>query len=263
MELAELHLTVGLDSISNLLKVEKINIVIADDEPLARSRLNRLLSDTTKFNLVASASDGQQALDFISQYQPDLVILDINMPIKSGLNVAEKINSSMTRPPAVIFTTAYDEYAIEAFKVNAQAYLMKPISEEKLLSAIENASCFNRLQINNMEGLSPEKIAIKRAATIESVPLNKISHFKAQDKIVVACSSSGSESVVGYTLKELEEKLAPAFVRTHRNTLINSQFIEKISKDSDGHYGVNLKEQSDVFPVSRRQVSTLKKVFNN
>jgi len=241
MELAELHLTVGLDSISNLLKVEKINIVIADDEPLARSRLNRLLSDTTKFNLVASASDGQQALDFISQYQPDLVILDINMPIKSGLNVAEKINSSMTRPPAVIFTTAYDEYAIEAFKVNAQAYLMKPISEEKLLSAIENASCFNRLQINNMEGLSPE----------------------AQDKIVVACSSSGSESVVGYTLKELEEKLAPAFVRTHRNTLINSQFIEKISKDSDGHYGVNLKEQSDVFPVSRRQVSTLKKVFNN
>jgi len=244
-------------------KVGKINIVIADDEPLALTRIKRLLSTSPKFNVVADASNGQQALDFIKKHQPDLVILDINMPVKSGLEVAESLNSSMTRSPAIIFTTAYDEYALEAFKVNAEAYLMKPISEQKLLSAIENASGLSRLQVNNVEGLSLDAIAIKRSASIESVPLNQISHFKAQDKIVIACLSSGGESVVGYTLKELEEKLAPAFVRTHRNTLINSQFIEKVSKDITGHYCVTLKDQAELFSVSRRQVSTLKKVFNN
>jgi len=237
--------------------------IIAEDEPLARARLQRLIGEIDNIEIVAMTDNGQEAIELIHHHQPDLVFLDINMPKKTGLEVAREMQDSLVRQAAIIFTTAYDEYAVEAFSVNAAAYLMKPISQEKLLAAIGKASGLNKLQVINLKGLSSESINIKREATIESVPLNQISHFKAQDKIVVACLKSGGESVVGYTLKELEEKLTPAFVRTHRNTLINSQLIEKISKDANGHYGVNLKSQAELFPVSRRQVSSLKKVFNN
>lgn len=240
-----------------------LKTVIAEDEPLARARLQRLISSQTNIELVASAENGDQALELIHQYQPDLVILDINMPVKTGLEVAQEIQESLVRPPAIIFTTAYDQYALDAFKVNASGYLMKPILEDDLFLAIEVASKLSRLQVNNLEGLSTDAVInIKRSATIESVPVGKISHFKAQEKMVVAYMESGSESVVNFTLKQLESKLAPAFNRIHRHTLINTQFIEKLFRDDDGHYFVALKGYEAPFSVSRRQVSTLKKMLS-
>jgi len=175
-------------------------VIIAEDEPLARARLQRLIRDIDTIKIVAIAENGQQAIDLIRYHRPELVILDINMPNKSGLDVAREMQESLVRQAAIIFTTAYDDYALEAFSVDAAAYLMKPISKESLLDAIEKASGLSRLQAINLQGLPSETIQIKRAATIESVPLNQISYFKALDKIVIACLSSGSESVVSNTL---------------------------------------------------------------
>jgi len=184
------------------------------------------------------------------------------MPVKTGIDVAKDMQDLLTRPPAIIFTTAYEEYALDAFAVNASSYLVKPVSEKTLLDAIENASSLNKAQMNNVNDLSSDFIHIKRSTEVESVLVSEISHFKAQDKLVVAYLDSGSESVVNFTLKELEEKLSPAFSRTHRNTLINVSYLERIYKDDLGHYSAILKGSDEIFSVSRRQVSSLKKVFN-
>jgi len=239
-----------------------VKTIIADDEPLARARLKRLLSKSDLVQVIAEAETGEQAIKLIQAHQPDLVLLDINMPLKTGIDVAKEIKQLLTRRPAVIFTTAYEQYALDAFELNASSYLVKPISESALMQAIENATSLNKAQVANFEGLSADFIHVKRSTEIESVQVSKISHFKAQDKLVVACCESGAESVVSYTLKELEEKLTPAFSRTHRNTLINISYMERLYKDESGQYFAQLRGNNENFSVSRRQVSALKKVFS-
>jgi two-component system response regulator AlgR len=241
----------------------KLQVVIADDEPLARARLQRLLAKNPDIDVVAIAEDGSQASQLIEQYQPELVVLDINMPIKTGLEVASDIQQSMLRPPAIIFTTAYDEFAIDAFKVDASSYLLKPIYEKDLMDAIEKAGRLNKVQVQDAAELSnnPSNLLLKRSATIELVPVAEIIFFQAREKFVIAGLKDGEEIIVDYALKELEQKMQLAFCRIHRHTLVNTSHLKKMERDEAGHYFLELKGVNGSFDVSRRQVSILKKHF--
>ena len=240
------------------------NVVIAEDEPLARVRLQRFLSKIEDIKEIFVAEDGQQAIELVTQHQPELLVLDIHMPSKDGLVVAKEAQKSQLRPPAVIFTTAYDEFALEAFKVNAIAYLMKPIQEQELIEAVQRAGQLNRLQANEAGSVDQHSLMLKRSASIESLKVNDIAYFRAEDKLVFAGMVSGQENIVDLSLKELEEKLTPAFFRVHRHTLINSRYLQRINKDTSSvGYSVYLNQIDKSFPVSRRQVSALKKYFAN
>ncbi|MGH1428912.1 MAG: LytR/AlgR family response regulator transcription factor [Arenicella sp.] len=239
-----------------------LNVVIADDEPLARVRLQRFLSKLSEVNEIFIGSDGKEALDLIDQHQPDLVVLDINMPGKTGIEVVQSIQKSQLRPPAIIFTTAYDEFAIEAFKVNAAAYLMKPIEEKQLFDAIGRAGQLNRVQANDLGSADQQSIMLKRSATIESLKVSDIAYFQANEKMVMAGLVSGVETIVNFSLKQLDDKLNPVFLRIHRHTLINTHFLKKIEKNAEsGAYIAVLDKIDKPFEVSRRQVSVIKKHF--
>lgn len=239
-----------------------LNVVIADDEPLARVRLQRFLSKLSEVNEIFIGSDGKEALDLIDQHQPDLVVLDINMPGKTGIEVVQSIQKSQLRPPAIIFTTAYDEFAIEAFKVNAAAYLMKPIEEKQLFDAIGRAGQLNRVQANDLGSADQQSIMLKRSATIESLKVSEIAYFQANEKMVMAGLVSGVETIVNFSLKQLDDKLNPVFLRIHRHTLINTHFLKKIEKNAEsGAYIAVLDKIDKPFEVSRRQVSVIKKHF--
>ena len=108
-----------------------MNILVVDDEELARQRIESLLKDNSEYNICAEAENGAEALMMVERHQPDLILLDISMPVMDGLEVAKHL-SGMPNPPAVIFTTAYGEYALEAFSTKATGYLMKPIRQEQL-----------------------------------------------------------------------------------------------------------------------------------
>ena len=238
------------------------NAVIAEDEPLARARLQRFLSKVEDIKDVFVAEDGEQAIELIVQHQPELLVLDIHMPLKDGLTVVKEIYNSQLRSPAIIFTTAYDEFALEAFKVNAIAYLMKPISEQELIEAVRRAGQLNRLQANEVSSVDQQSLLLKSSASIESLKVSDIAYFRAMDKLVLAGLVSGEEKVVSLSLKELEEKLTPVFFKVHRHTLVNSHFLQRVEKDlSHTGHAVYLKKIDKAFPVSRRQVSTLKKYF--
>ena len=142
------------------------NAVIAEDEPLARARLQRFLSKVEDIKDVFVAEDGEQAIELIVQHQPELLVLDIHMPLKDGLTVVKEIYNSQLRPPAIIFTTAYDEFALEAFKVNAIAYLMKPISEQELFEAVRRAGQLNRLQANEVSSVDQQSLLLKSSTSI-------------------------------------------------------------------------------------------------
>lgn len=236
--------------------------VIAEDEPLARTRLQRFLSKVKSIEKVLIATDGQEAISLITTHKPDLVILDINMPLKSGIEVAQEVQDSKLRPPAIIFTTAYEEFALSAFKVNAEAYLMKPIQESELLGAIQRVGELNRVQANEASSVSQISLMLKDSAKIESMKVSDIAYFRATDKLVLAGLLTGEESIVNLSLKQLEEKLAPIFFRIHRHTLINTHFMQSVEKDvGQIGYVVFLNKVDKTFPVSRRQVAALKKYF--
>lgn len=240
-----------------------LRTIIADDEPLARARLERLLAKNNAIEIIAIAENGLQAIELISLHQPDLVILDINMPVKTGLDVARDIQQSMLRHPAIIFTTAYDEFALDAFKVNATAYLMKPIHEQELMEAIEKTRQLNKVQVQDVAELSnnPSNLLLKRSAAIELVPVKEIIFFQAKEKYVVAGLKQGEEIIVDYALKDLEHKLQLVFCRIHRHTLVNMSYLQKMERHQTGHYLLTLREVDSPFDVSRRQVSALKENF--
>ena len=240
-----------------------LKTIIADDEPLARARIQRLLSQDETINIVAVVENGMQVTEEVDKHQPDLLILDINMPGKTGMEVAHDIQQSMLRPPAIVFTTAYDEFALEAFQVSATAYLMKPINELDLMQAIKKAGELNKVQAQDISAGQPvsSNLLLKSSAEIEMVSVKDIIFFQAREKLVIAGMAKGKEIVVDYSLKELEQKLQSAFCRVHRHTLVNVSFFKKIHRNEKGYYSLELHDVESLFDISRRQVATVKRHF--
>ncbi|TCS38244.1 LytR/AlgR family response regulator transcription factor [Reinekea marinisedimentorum] len=240
-----------------------MRVLVVDDEPLARDRLLRFIQSIDYVDGTAAATNGTEALKRLESETFDVVLLDIRMPGPSGIEVAESI-SKMPQRPAVIFCTAYDEHALEAFRVNAQSYLLKPIQKAALEEALQQCQKLNRAQVMALstgESNSVPTIPVQTGREKERLPLAEVYYFRADQKYVSLFGERG-ERVVDISLKALEEKFASLLIRVHRNCLVNRSRIEKLFRDSDGGYWVSVQGEEKPLAVSRRHVKQVKEIFS-
>jgi two-component system response regulator AlgR len=235
-----------------------MKILVADDEPLARERMLRLLNKIVPDAEVLEAGDGRQALEMVAAGQPDLLLLDIRMPGMDGLEVASQLQD-LAHAPAIVFCTAYDHYALEALDKQAGAYLLKPVREEKLRDAINRASRVNRLQVAGMQvgDATRTHIVSESHKGIEMVPVGEVRCFIAEQKYVRALHPGGS-LLIHETLKELEQEFGGQFVRVHRNALVARAHIVGLRRDTEEGWQVELADVEEYPVVSRRHLSELK-----
>lgn len=243
-----------------------MEILIVDDEALARQRLLRMVEKIDGFSVVAEADNAEDALVAITQYDPDIVLLDIRMPGRDGLSLAQDI-SELEDAPAVIFCTAFDQYALDAFGTNAVGYLLKPVKAEQLLQVLEKAQKLNKIQRVAAQKASAPKaenqrthITAKTRRGVELIPLEDVRYFLADHKYVTVYHRTG-EHLLDETLKELEEEFAGRFVRVHRNSLVSVKHIEALERNAQGQFQVRLADTEMRPAISRRHVSDLKELL--
>ncbi len=243
-----------------------MHVLVVDDEVLARQRSMRMIDNIEGYLIVGEASDGASALEQVQALDPDVVLLDIRMPGDDGLVTAKRI-AELSDPPAVIFCTAFNEYAVEAFETLAVGYLLKPLQNDQLITALEKANKVNKVQkaaFSQGESGSEirKNIAAKTRRGVELVPIDDIVCFVADQKYVTIMHQGG-ETLIDDTLKELEKEFAEFFVRVHRNALVAVRGIEKLERMPSGQYELSLKN-SDYRPVvSRRHVATMRDLLAN
>jgi two-component system response regulator AlgR len=221
-----------------------LNVLIVDDEPPARTRLRQLLEETDEHTVVGEAQNGEQALEFCAQLEPDVVLLDISMPGLNGIETAHHLNA-LERPPCVIFTTAYDRYAIEAFDASAVGYVLKPVRRERLERALQQAARLSRGALGDIGkgfGLTEQRnhICARLRGDLKLIPLADIAYFHADQKYVTVYHRNGTD-LIDESLKALEDEFSERFVRIHRNALVAVDKIEALRKTPDGRTEVELR----------------------
>ena len=243
-----------------------MRILIVDDEQPARDRLSQLIRDSGQHEIVAEAGNGQQAIQLAEELQPDVVLLDIRMPGVDGIETAHHLNT-MESPPAVVFATAYDEYAIDAFDARAIGYVMKPVRRERLERALEQAA---RISGNALQQLSADQkmqsqrqhVCTREHGQLRLIPITDIRYFNADQKYVTV-HHSGGQSLIDDSLKQLEEEFAGRFVRIHRNSLVAVKYIDRLEKTEDGKSIVVLRNSSpdegDMLTISRRHLADVRR----
>jgi two-component system response regulator AlgR len=241
-----------------------LRVLIVDDEPPARERLRSLLVEFGGFEVAGEAGNGAQALEQIERTLPDIVLLDVRMPGVDGLEVARQL-ASQEEPPAVIFTTAFDEYALQAFDSQAVAYLLKPIRAEKLKIALAKAARLTRPQLQQValaarEPTHRSHIGVRGRDGLRLIPVEEVMSFHADQKYTTVKHQKG-EDLIEDSLKTLEEEFGASFVRIHRNALVNTRYLERIARDASGQHFVHLRGVSEPLEVSRRMAGDLKDRF--
>lgn len=241
-----------------------MKILIVDDEQLARDRLHRHIQELDTANEIIEAENGLVAIEQTQQHNPDIVLLDIRMPGMDGIETANKL-SELNTPPAIIFTTAYDQYAIDAFDSHAIAYLLKPVRKEKLDKALQSAKRLNRVQLQNIQQKeTAEKenyLSVRIHSGIRKIDLKDVFYFQAEHKYVTV-KYRGGEVLIEESLKSLETRFSETFIRIHRNALIAKQQLKAIRKDQQGRYLTELKDVDDKIEVSRRHVAAVRKLLS-
>jgi two-component system LytT family response regulator len=244
----------------------KLRALIVDDEPRARQFLEKLLGEHAEIELVGEARGGAEALAQVAKLQPDVIFLDIQMPDLSGLEVARHLTGP--EAPVVVFVTAYDQHAVEAFEVAALDYLLKPIRRERLTETVrrvahevrsgrrpsgQEAALRTLLRSPEVQkGLEPlRRLPVRFRREVKLLDLSQVSRIVSRDRVVLACAE-GREYLVDYTLQELEERLPPGqFVRAHRAALVNIDAIESYGGE-DGVLVLRLKDGTRVEASERR-----------
>lgn len=214
--------------------------IIVDDEQPARERIRRLLDGYSHINVVAEASNGQEALELIRKEQPQLAFLDISMPVMNGVELAQMLSQDFPGLK-IIFTTAYDQYALEAFDVNATDYLLKPVRKERLNKALS--------KLINTEP-KDEFITIRERETVKKVLLKNIL-FLHSDQKYVEIHLEDKTLLASDSLKELETRFSQHFLRVHRSTLVNRRHFYGIEQE-DGQC-IALLRHTDIKPVISRR----------
>lgn len=244
-----------------------MRIIIVDDEPLARSRLLAMITELDAGEVVGEADNGTDALRLVERAAPDIVLLDIRMPGMDGIEVARHLAATM-RPPAVIFTTAYDSHALAAIEANAVDYLLKPIRKPRLQAALERATTLTRAQLAGLEAVEPvgeskrtrTHISATLHGNLQLLPLGEIRFFRAEHKYVTARYPEG-QLIIEDTLSSLEQEFQGRFVRVHRNALIAKAHVRGIERDADGHQYVRLDGVDDRVEVSRRLAPMIRRLL--
>jgi two-component system response regulator AlgR len=243
-----------------------MRILIVDDEQPARDRLSQLIKDSGQHEIVAEAGNGKQAIELAEQLQPDVVLLDIRMPGVDGIETAHHLNT-MESPPAVVFATAYDEYAIDAFDARAIGYVMKPVRRERLERALEQAA---RISGNTLQQLSADQklqsqrqhVCTREHGQLRLIPITDVRYFNADQKYVTVHHGDG-QSLIDDSLKQLEEEFAGRFVRIHRNSLVALKYIDRLEKTENGKSIVVLRNGSpdggNTLAISRRHLADVRR----
>ena len=248
-----------------LAQTEVPRILIADDEAPARARLRDLLDECRErfpLTIVDEARNGREVLEVLNREKVDVVLLDIRMPEIDGLEAARHI-AGMPNPPAIIFTTAFDTYAIKAFEVNAIDYLLKPIRVERLLAALAKARAaapVSREALDAAANQPRRHLSVHERGKIHLVPVTDILYLRAELKYVTVRTVE-REYLVEESLTRLEEEFAEAFVRVHRNCLVARSAVagfERNAEESESGWAVVIKGTGEKLPVSRRQHGVVK-----
>ena len=238
--------------------IDSTGVLIVDDEPPARSRLRQLLMEIPGFKVVGEASHGEEALQVAHELHPDIVLLDIRMPGLDGLQVASHM-ANWEHKPAIIFTTAYDEYAIQAFDAQAIGYLLKPVRRERLQQTLAHAARISRTQLAELPGsLARTQICAQRGRTLQMIRIEDIYCFQADQKYVTA-HYAGGEALLDEPLKSLESEFGERFLRIHRNALVAVDYMDSLAQEDNGAWQVRLKAGLPPLAVSRRHVGEVKR----
>jgi two-component system response regulator AlgR len=243
-----------------------MNILIVDDEALARTRMRQLLEDFEDCTVCAEAANGEQALAAVNRHQPDVLLLDIRMPGMDGLEVARHLQA-LEQPPAIIFTTAYNDYALQAFEIHAVDYLLKPVRRERLAEALAHARRLTKVQaaallVAGPTAVTRDRICANVRGSLLLIPVAEIRYFLADQKYVTVCSADG-QVLIEDSLKSLEEEFGERFVRIHRNALVARRYLAGLDRDPEGGARVLLHGVDEALEVSRRHLSAIRKLVRN
>lgn len=239
-----------------------MRILIVDDEIPARARLRAQVEELGgPFQVAGEAGDGADALEQCSHGGIDLVLMDIRMPRLDGLEAAARL-AEFPAPPAVIFVTAYEQHALEAFDRSAVGYLLKPVRKERLLRALERASSLTRPQLKSLEELrggegAGEFLTVRTRGGLRRIPLEEIFFFQADQKYVTV-RHSGGEELLEDSLKRLEERYGDRFIRIHRNALVSCRHLTGLEKGRDSRLFAVLRGLDQRLEVSRRHVAAVR-----
>ena len=242
-----------------------MKVLIADDEPLARSRLRELLAEIGGYQIVGEAANGKDALQQGVQVQPDLILMDIRMPAMDGLEAAMHL-SALEQPPAIIFTTAFGDHALAAFETHAVDYLLKPIRKERLENALHKLQQLNRVQLaalNQTKGETHDSrarthLSVLNRGNLQLVPVAAIRYFKADQKYVTVGFDTG-QVLIEESLKDLEEEFSERFFRIHRNALAAAAYVSGLVKGHQGDWLLTLHGVEDQLEISRRHLPEVRK----
>ncbi len=241
-----------------------MRVLIIDDEALARKIIKDYLKDLEDVEIVGECQDGFEGIKAIAELKPDVIFLDVQMPKLNGFEMLELLDEL----PSIIFTTAFDKYAVKAFENNAADYLMKPFSKERLLDALEKVKQNDKDNRAALKGLSPidtndliDRIAVKTGTKIRIIYTDEIQYLESQDDYVMLYTPSGKH-LKQKTMKYFENHLPPdAFVRIHRSYMVKIDFIDQIELYEKDAYIIRLKN-NQILPVSKKGYTRLREVLN-
>ncbi|WP_423823007.1 LytTR family DNA-binding domain-containing protein [Salinisphaera sp. SPP-AMP-43] len=243
-----------------------MNVVIVDDEPLARERLRRMIESFPGYAVVGEAGEGQAAIERVSELSPDAVLLDVHMPGIDGLQVAREL-AETDLPPAVIFVTAHSEHALSAHNSQADGYLLKPVRREDLAAALARARQPSRAQYAALAG-HPEAggpmgyISARTRDGIERVAIRDILYFWADQKYTSVFHLQG-ELLIEQSLSTLEQSLSDNFMRVHRKALVARAHVTGLKYNTDGSACLSLRQSEQYVPVSRRRLAEVRALLGS
>lgn len=241
-----------------------MKILIVDDEALARERLRDLVIELYPDTVTIEAANGIDALDQIAEHSPEIILLDIRMPGMDGLELASHL-LHLDSPPAIIFTTAYQDHALSAFDANAVDYLLKPIRKERLKTAIERAAVISQAKLSLLKTNQEKPVARTHLSAIiqgniQLIAIENIYFLKAEQKYVTA-AWPGGEILIDEPLVTLEAEFPAHFIRIHRNALVAINHIEGLRKTPEGQHVIKLTNMPIELSVSRRHFSDVKRII--
>ena len=239
-----------------------MRILVVDDEKLARARIKELIESSGEHVIVGEAMNGNEAIEKSLTQKPECVLMDIRMPVMDGLEAAMHMQS-MDTPPSVIFTTAYDQHALEAFEVNAIDYLLKPIRRDRLQAALQKAKRISKKQLHQLSQAQEEPnarshISVHMRGQINLIPVQDIIYFMADNKYVTIRTTT-EQHLIEDSLVSLEEEFKERFLRIHRNALVAVDYIRGIEKQPNGRWRVLLRDIEDKLDVSRRHTPSVRR----
>jgi len=249
----------------------KLRVAVTDDEAPARNRLRDLLEDVSEMlplELVGEAENGRRLLELMEKQPVDVVLLDIRMPEMDGLETAQHLQK-LDEPPHVIFTTAYDDYAISAFELHAIDYLVKPIRLRRLHDALARTRSITRVSLDVLNEVAPDArthLSVQERGKVLLVPVADIRYLRAELKYVTIRTVE-REILLEESLSRLEQEFEERFVRIHRNCLVAKDYIEAFEKEaadgSEVRWVVRVRDLEETLPVSRRQQHIVRRLGKN